>query len=600
LKNQKKPALLNDLDIYSKIFNSISNPIFVKNPDHRFVLVNNAFCEFFNVKYEDFVGKKDDEIFPKREWKIYREKDIKILTTGEPDENEEYTTVPGGKRLRVMTKKSLLQTSGGEKYVLGIVTDITEKTELLKKIRESEKKYKLIFDLGSDPSALFNFPKLTAVDLNASFIKISNIKKSRIIGKRANHIFSWIDPVERQIYFNLLVKERKVDNMEIHLRLRDGPAIPFLVSARMFIFDKKNYILFSLRDISDLKRAEQSLKESEILHKAFFNISPNLIIIHYNGVIVFINQAVVDFFGQKSESIIGKRLSEFLKIKKHPSGRKDVNKYLTDLLIRSSSVELEIANPEGKWTDFLLRNAKIKYAGNDAIMSILVDITERKNFEQIVLNRTIAVEENEHKRFATDLHDDLGPILSSIKIYLRIMQKTRDPVKQEEALGIFEQLLNEVIYKVHRISHYLTPQLIDDFGLEASVKNLCQIIGNNEDFTINFKSNLKKARFQNGIELHFYRIISELINNSIKYSQGKNMEIEIYHHDDILRLKYCDDGIGYNVKKILKKTTGIGISNIIQRVNLMKGDIDFNRINGKTEVTIQIRISDNTYQQTFH
>jgi PAS domain S-box-containing protein len=593
---QIKSGSLNDLDIYSKIFNFISNPIFVKNSEHRFILVNNAFCNFFNVKYDAFVGKKDNELFPKREWKIFREKDNKILTTGEPDENEEYATIQGGTKLRVVTKKSLLQTSSGEKYVLGIITDITEKTALLRKITESEKKYKSIFNLGSDPSALFHYPELIAVDVNASFLKISNRKKRNVIGKRSNNFLSWSDPEERKIYFNILIKERKIDNMEIHLRLLEGAIIPFLVSARMFLINKKNHILFSLRDISDLKQTEQSLRESEILHKALFNISPNLILIHYSGIIVFINQAVVDFFDQPKESIVGQRLSEFFKIKDRPAGRKKANQLFTDILTSTSSDEVEIINHEGKKTDFLIRNAKIIYKGNDAIVSILTDITERKNLEYIILKKTIEAEENEQKRFATDLHDDLGPILSSIKIYLSILQRKKDPERFEEALEIFETLLNEVIYKVHRISHYLTPHLIDDFGLETSIKHLCKLIGSNENFTIIFNSNLNNVRFPKDIELHFYRIISELINNSIKHSHMKKMELNLDYKDELLSMNYYDDGIGYEVPAILKVSTGIGISNIIQRVHLMKGDIDFKKINGKTEVTIQILIKDNTIQ----
>jgi PAS domain S-box-containing protein len=587
MKKQIPARPKDTISIYSRLLNFFSSPVFVKDKEHRFVYVNDAFCSFFNVTYENFVGKKDDELYPKREWKIYRKKDRKILTTGEPDENEEYTTPPGGERRHVRTRKTLLESPDGEKYILGITTDITEKTALLRKIKENEKKYKSIFNLGSDPSALFRYPELTAVDVNASFLKMSNTKRSSVIGKRANHILSWVDPEERQVYFNILLNEHKVDNMEIHLRLRDGVVIPFLVSASMFGIDKKNYILYSLRDISNLKWTQKSLLESETLHKALVNNTPNLIMIHYCGVIVFINQAVTDFFNRPKELVVGQKLREILSVKNQSASGTTLNKDAVEAIIRCQETEIEITNPAGNKINFLTRSANIKYKGNNSIMTIFTDITERKNMESLILHNTIETEENERQRFAADLHDGLGPILSSIKLHLGMLQKKKDPAKIEETLDICEHLLDEVMNMVHRISHAITPHLIEDFGLGAAVLDLIQKIGSSEDLAIVLHSNLKKERFPRDVELHYYRIISELINNSIKHSGAKKITIDLHSGNKTLQLKYHDDGKGFDVSANPLPQSGIGIRNIYQRVNLMKGEIVFYPVDGKTEVLIR-------------
>jgi PAS domain S-box-containing protein len=126
------PDTPQDIDLYYKIFNTLAIPIFVKDKKHRFVLVNDAFCTVFGFKREEIVGQADNKFFPKNEIRVFREEDHRILSTGEAHEIEENATTPGGVKHRVHTRKSLLQTSNGEKYVLGITTDITEKTELLK------------------------------------------------------------------------------------------------------------------------------------------------------------------------------------------------------------------------------------------------------------------------------------------------------------------------------------------------------------------------------------------------------------------------------------------------------------------------------------
>ena len=468
----KKANTQHDLDLFFQIFNTLANPIFVKNEDHRFIMVNDSFCKLFRVKREEFVGRTDDELFPEKEWKIFRKKDTKILTTGVPDENEENATIPGGKKLRVLTQKSLLVTRLGKKYVLGIVTDITEKTQLLEKVRESENKYKTIFNLGSDPAGLVLYPERLAVEVNDAFLEIGGVSRKSVIGNTASNAFKWVDTDERDTYFRHLEQEKSVRNMEIRLCNHRDEVIPFLVSAKMFRIKSQSYVLYSLRDISELKKAQATLRERE--------------------------------------------------------------KYF--------------------------------------------------------INKIFEAEEKERARFAADLHDDLGPTLSTVKFHLGVLEKSKDPDKIRKGLETFETLLNEVIKKVHQISHSISPHLIGDFGLVSAVGDFCRRLNDDSVFNVGFRHNIQNLRFPKDIELHFYRIILELLNNSMKHSGSREMTIDLRYGKGYLSLRYSDGGEGYTVPEILKMSPGMGISNIIQRVSLVNGEIRFLREKGRTVVAIRTRV----------
>ncbi len=587
----KNIDLKEDLDLFFQIFNTVGNPIFVKNEEHRFIMVSDAFCRLFQVSREDVVGKTDDELFPESEWKIFREKDTKILTTGMTDENEEYATISSGVKLRVLTKKSLLRSRSGNKYVLGIITDITEKARLMAEIRESEHKYKSIFNLGSDPAGLFLYPERIAVDVNDAFLEISGVSRKSVIGKTALHAFKWIDQEEREHYYQVLEKNREVRNMEIRLSSRKGQVMEFLVSAKLLRIHNKWHVLYSMRDVSEIKQAERNLKESELMYREMVEYSPVPLFIQQGGTVVFANQAVTTFTQVPLEAFIGRKISEVINIPGIGRKGKTLQSVFQEPTKTWEAKDIRIESTDGIPRNILLRNVRIKYGGGDAIMSMIVDITERQKLEKYIINKIIEAEENERERFAADLHDDLGPTLSTIKFQLGALERTKDPGKLKNGLETIEALLNEVLRKVHQISHSISPHVIGDFGLVSAVSDFCRRMSEDGLFSMRFSHQVEKIRFPKDIELHLYRIILELLNNSMKHSGSRVMCIDLKYNHEILSLRYHDEGKGYRVGEILKNPTGMGLTNIINRVGLINGEIRFSRIRGRTVVLIQVKVA---------
>lgn len=346
-------------------------------------------------------------------------------------------------------------------------------------------------------------------------------------------------------------------------------------------------LLFSIiHDITERRQIEVALKESESLYKALVDNSLNIILISVNNMIEFTNKAASDFCSIPKSEIVGKNIDDLFKIPQIEMQQSSMSRLIVESETEQRAVEIKIQNFKGTISYFLVRSDTIQYEGKKAIMSVMTDITENKNIEKYVLNKVIETEENDRKQFAADLHDDLGPILSTVKLRLGLMEKMKEPEELRENIAISNELMGLVVEKIRTISHNITPQLIESLGLESAVRDLCKRIQQVNKVKFEFESEIENIRFPQSVELHYYRIISELINNSLKHSDASLIHVNLCCSANVLKLIYFDNGKGYNYKKMIQKPNGIGLRSILNRVNLINGTIDFEQNKGKTVVKI--------------
>jgi PAS domain S-box-containing protein len=349
-------------------------------------------------------------------------------------------------------------------------------------------------------------------------------------------------------------------------------------------------LLFAIvHDVTERRQMEAALQESEALYKAVVNNSQNLILITVDNVVEFTNDAASQFLEIGQEQLTGKTIDEALI---HYLVRLEGNslaEMINESVEQNRSIEVQFQDHSGN-SYFLIRSNPIQYKGKDAILSTFTDITENKNIEKYVLKKVIETEENDRRQFAADLHDDLGPILSTIKLRLDLMETMNPSEELKENISISNELTGLVVEKIRTISHNITPHLIETLGLDAGVRDLCKKIKELNKIDITLESNIESRRFPQLVELHYYRIISELVNNSLKHSQASEIKINLSGKEDKLELIYFDNGIGYNYSEGLQKSGGIGLRNIINRVTLINGSINFSTLEGKTVVRIQKKL----------
>jgi signal transduction histidine kinase len=189
-----------------------------------------------------------------------------------------------------------------------------------------------------------------------------------------------------------------------------------------------------------------------------------------------------------------------------------------------------------------------------------------------VLNAIINTEENERKRFAKDLHDGLGPLLSTVKMSLSALgQRIKDPTGTE-ILSNTNHLVNESIATIKDISNNLSPHVLSNFGLTSAIGAFTAKINQTRAISVEFKSNMENIRLENEKEVVIYRAACELINNSVLHSGASRIEIELTKQEKIVTLHFNDNGRGFDTSSLGREDSkGMGLSNIETRVRNVEG-----------------------------
>jgi len=199
---------------------------------------------------------------------------------------------------------------------------------------------------------------------------------------------------------------------------------------------------------------------------------------------------------------------------------------------------------------------------------------ERKISERRVLNAIIRTEERERKRFAKDVHDGIGPLLSTIKLYINeLISEDVTKTEKEESIDYINKLIDDALSGIRTISNNLTPRVIHEYGLVSAINEFCNSINKTHKLSIEFKSP-QKLNLSNHIEINLFRIINELVNNTLKHANASKACISIKEEDNHIIFVYYDNGKGFDYSRYVEaKQKGDGINNILTRVQSMDGEI---------------------------
>jgi signal transduction histidine kinase len=197
---------------------------------------------------------------------------------------------------------------------------------------------------------------------------------------------------------------------------------------------------------------------------------------------------------------------------------------------------------------------------------------DRLRTEKRVLNAVINTEENERRRFAKDLHDGLGPLLSTVKMSLSSLGSRINDPSDKSILNNTNHLVNESISTIKDISNNLSPHVLSNFGLTSAIGAFTTKINQTKTIEIDFKSNMENVRLENDKEVVIYRAVCELINNAMQHSGASRIEIELNKHEKFVTLQFYDNGRGFDTSTLSKEDTkGMGLSNIETRVKTVEG-----------------------------
>ncbi len=323
------------------------------------------------------------------------------------------------------------------------------------------------------------------------------------------------------------------------------------------------------RDITERKNTENLLKNSERKYKL---VSENII----DGIFI-LKSAVFEFVNPAMSSIFGYEFSELRLMNPFDLFCASKAPYLEEFLSKNHNkddlrtLEIECVKKDNT---IVLVEIILHYVLNEqAMYGVVHDITEKKQIQKKnMVKAIIQTEEKERAYFAKELHDGIGPLLSTIKLYLQWTQKIKNIEQRDEIILKAEEILEDTLTSVKEISYKLSPHILEYHGLTSAIQNFSTKVEAANPIRITLQSNVHR-RLEMEIEVALYRAVIECVNNSLKYSKAKNIYIQINDTGHKLLLQYRDDGQGFDLDKMISEQKGLGLFNLQNRLSSIGGEI---------------------------
>jgi PAS domain S-box-containing protein len=484
---------------------------------------------------------------------------------------------------------------GGDMRIVAVVRDISERKRSQEIIIQSEERFRSIIQFLTDI--------IWIVDEHVQ-ITYESPSSSQVLGYPPGYLlgksgFDLIHPDDMSFVLKDLdeVFFKQNDYLPTEFRVKNihGQWISLEVIANnMLTHPAIQGIIITGRDVTERRKVEKALKISETKFRNIFNNSSDAIVIISNKYkFLEVNEVFLRATGYTLEETREMKLTEIITDPYLPQ--------LMEILIKifqneyQPALECEIKDKSKMTFSAEINSKLIEFEGELALISVIRDITERKHLESKILDTIISTEEKEREKFARNLHDELGPLLSSIKMYVNSLSSNSEKPKHDFIISQLKIILKEVIQSTKELSNDLSPHVLVNYGLLAALEWFINQL--KPYIAITLESNLKDERYPSSIELSIYRIIKELINNTVKHAQASKITISLHLILNSIHLNYADNGSGFNKNWHNNyEFMGMGMSNIISRCRSLNATSKFfnNTPNGmsfKMQVPIDEQVS---------
>ncbi len=608
--------------------------------DSIIITDKNGIIEFVNPSFVQLTGYSQDEVIGKKtnilrsgkhDSKFYR-KLWETITSGRTYQTEFIDNKKDGTTFLQDCIITPIKSNKGEIiHFVSTGRDITER----KRIEEFRKRLGAILEATSD------FVSSANLESNIQFINRAG-RKLVGIGEHENVTNLKISDFHPKWAYNLIREfgipisiHEGIWTGETALLTRNGDEIPVsqVIIAHKDSSGNVEYLSTIIRDITDIKKAQDDLRLSEEQYRLLVENQSDIIVkFDSNWKYLYVSNTFYDVFGKTIDELLGTQFSlEQMNGSKDQSQlydsvfkppytclieRKELTRFGWRWIAWSFKAELNehervqsIIGVGRDVTDKQVAEVKLENAYKELeqrvdeleksrsnIQNLLNEANERKQQLEKLSRDLVTTEETERKKFAIELHDSLGQILTSIKLNLEManpgFKKNINDSKKflDEAYNLTITAMQET----KKLSYDLRPAVLDDFGLGAAIKMLIQQFEPANEITTELSLEIGEHRYDPIIEAALYRIIQELLTNISKHSKASIISVQLIHRDDLLALNIIDNGIGFDVREVLKarnEEIHFGLRNIRERVEFLKGKLYIDSKQGiGTEVTVEIQL----------
>ncbi len=561
------------------------------------------------------VNELEDVLFIKSDLSILKRRIVKYSYS---DKNNRFISITllqnlnSTKELEAIKKcLNLLLDDFPEPIILADLSDIQKALQnrgisnekvLNKKLRQDRSLSKKILSrikLLYFNTAIYTLYKMEEIEkVDKKFIQLSVLEK---LNSEQIILNSILDKKER---FSINVAIRTITNKKLYINAT------FCVLSG---FDKKyERVLIIIKDETEKRKIESTIKRLEERFTAIFESSDiGIAILDSQKRFVEVNKVLQKMSRYSNEELKTMDIDDIL----FSARGKLINKQIDDIFnnrkeFLQKAVKIMTKENEIVWWKFTVSRIVSKHDEPHYCIALIEDITSQKRIEKERKNHLVkikstekrlrylsryllSVQERERSYISREIHDEIGQVLTAIKIE---MQTTIKLVRSKKIMAHLTEAINLVDYTINRardMSMNLRPSIIDDLGLIPAIRWFLDKEGQRNNLNIKFNSEFRSISIESELKITCYRIIQEAVTNIIRHADTKNIWIDILEKKEEISLIISDDGKGFDIEDVIKKAhegKSMGVLSMIERAELTGGNLKFSKLTEDYGTVIKVNL----------
>ena len=487
----------------------------------------------------------------------------------------------------VELSSSPLKLPSGEMAAIEIIKDITEHKKAEEALRISEQKYRTMIEQSND--------MIWTLDTKGHFTffnkRSEEISGYRFVDWRDRSFTSLIVKKDLPLVIDVFHKvlNRESSHYEVRVKKKDGGI--FVLSVNTAPILKAGKIVGTVSfgsDVTEYSKAEEALRESE---KRFRDIAENSLEwiweVDSKGKYIYTSPVVEKVLGYTPEEILKKHFYELF----HPEDREELKSAAFKMFAKRQPFRKFInrnvhKNGRVVWfstsgVPMLDEKGKLAgYRGAD------IDITERRKVDETLKEseknmrkfsrKVLSVREQDKKRFANALHDEVGSMAIALGSSLSIAEEEIRDNNLQDALKSIRRAkskLKKTVQDLKNIAVDLRPASLDAVGLTSALREYFSDITKQTKTMIDFSADIDEERIDSDAATVLYRVVQESLTNAIRHARTGKMVVKLYadNNNNNIELNIHNDGKGFDIEKALRKSRGLGLRGMMESVESLNG-----------------------------
>ncbi len=608
--------LLGSPQILEKVFASLREAVFILESDTvKIRAVNTAVLEMFGWSRDELLGRGTDMLHVDHESlrEFRRQLDRTVRKRGYLGCLEFRMKRRDGTVFPTEHSVTPLENGRGERIGwVSVVRDRTERKRAEEALRRSEEKFSRVFRAIPDLVAISSIEDGRLLYVNESFSQFTGLPPEEVVGMRSTEFGFWSSVEERNRVMNELRERGKVLDREMEATTVTGKRMTGLMSFELLELDGEVCVLTIGKNITERKNMEKELRrERDRIQKYLDIASVILIVIRSDQKVSLINRKGCEVLGYEEEEVRGRSWFDAFVPERD---REEVRAVFEEIVAGRVGVGEHYENPiltkDGEeriieWHNTVLYDRE---GGVEGTLSSGEDVTERR-LAELRLRETAeqlralsahlqSVREEERKAVAREIHDELGQVLTALKMDLVMMGKSLRLGSDRELVGSMtreidemKQLVDTTIGKIRKIITDLRPEVLDKLGFLEALRWLVNEFETRSGIPCSLEIRRIVEELTGDCSVAVFRIVQEALTNVARHANATRATVRLEQRERDLVIDVIDNGVGI-VREKLEDPFVLGLLGMKERARVFGGRVDIRSTRGNgTTVTIRVPCS---------